>query len=108
MTMVPRTGPFSASSARATTSWYHRGKSSDRAVTAPFLGRGGPGASVGSAMAQTKPGPTPARSAGGQRGGRHGPHLLEVGHPPAAPALALDGVQGPVGPLHEVVDRRPH
>src|SRR6476646_6868173 len=27
MTMVPRTGPFSASSALATTSWYHRGKS---------------------------------------------------------------------------------
>src|SRR4051812_41719861 len=27
MTMVPRTGPFSASSALATTSWYQRGKS---------------------------------------------------------------------------------
>src|SRR3954471_16042076 len=27
MTMVPRTGPLSASSALATTSWYHRGKS---------------------------------------------------------------------------------
>src|SRR5574341_201530 len=27
MTMVPRAGPFSASSARATTSWYHWGKS---------------------------------------------------------------------------------
>src|SRR3954467_8926740 len=27
ITMVPRTGPFSASSALATTSWYHRGKS---------------------------------------------------------------------------------
>src|SRR5215210_765855 len=29
MTMVPRTGPLSASSALATTSWYHLGKSSD-------------------------------------------------------------------------------
>src|SRR5437899_927309 len=28
MTIVPRTGPFSASSALATTSWYQRGKSS--------------------------------------------------------------------------------
>src|SRR5579875_1942600 len=45
ITMVPRTGPFSASSARATTSWYQRGKSvargvsvveaPDRAVTLP-------------------------------------------------------------------------
>ena len=29
MTMVPRTGPLSASSALATTSWYQRGKFSD-------------------------------------------------------------------------------
>src|SRR5579864_4125517 len=29
MTIVPRTGPFSASSAFARTSWYHCGKSSD-------------------------------------------------------------------------------
>src|ERR1700694_2827773 len=32
MTIVPRTGPFSASSARAITSWYHRGKSAAREV----------------------------------------------------------------------------
>src|SRR5215213_854805 len=32
MTIVPRTGPLSASSALATTSWYHLGKSSDFAV----------------------------------------------------------------------------
>src|SRR5579883_3233480 len=36
MTMVPRTGPFSASSARATTSWYQRGKSAARLVSAPL------------------------------------------------------------------------
>ena len=30
MTMVPRTGPFSASSAFAMTSWYHWAKSSAR------------------------------------------------------------------------------
>src|SRR5438105_7191923 len=33
MTMVPRAGPFSASSALATTSWYQRGKSSDWGVS---------------------------------------------------------------------------
>src|SRR4051794_19669096 len=31
--MVPRTGPLSASSALATTSWYQRGKSSDCGVS---------------------------------------------------------------------------
>ena len=35
--MVPRTGPLSASSARATTSWYQRGKSSARGVSAPLV-----------------------------------------------------------------------
>src|SRR6478735_3593657 len=33
MTIVPRTGPLSASSALATTSWYQRGKSSDWGVS---------------------------------------------------------------------------
>src|SRR4051795_8564790 len=33
ITMVPRTGPLSASSALATTSWYQRGKSSDCGVS---------------------------------------------------------------------------
>src|SRR5271168_1091510 len=37
MTIVPRTGPLSAISARATTSWYHRGKSSDRDTIAPLV-----------------------------------------------------------------------
>ena len=36
MTIVPRTGPFSASSALATTSWYQRGKSSACGVKAGF------------------------------------------------------------------------
>src|SRR5271166_4370002 len=36
MTMVPRTGPLSASSARATTSWYQRGKSEALGVSPPF------------------------------------------------------------------------
>src|ERR1700689_3020463 len=35
MTIVPRTGPFSASSAPDTTSWYQRGKSSARDVRDP-------------------------------------------------------------------------
>src|SRR5271169_1300850 len=35
--MVPRTGPFSAISARAMTSWYQRGKSSARVTIAPLL-----------------------------------------------------------------------
>src|ERR1700687_901913 len=32
MTIVPRTGPFSASSAKAITFWYQRGKSAAREV----------------------------------------------------------------------------
>ncbi len=34
--MVPLTGPFSASSALATTSWYQRGKFSDWGVRTAF------------------------------------------------------------------------
>src|SRR5689334_12339590 len=37
MTIVPRTGPFSASSAFATTSWYQRGKSSAWGVSTPAI-----------------------------------------------------------------------
>src|SRR5947207_701363 len=37
MTIVPRTGPFSASSALATTSWYQRGKSSAWGVSTPAI-----------------------------------------------------------------------
>src|SRR4029450_5472107 len=37
MTMLPRAGPFSASSARATTSWYHWGKSSPWGVSTASL-----------------------------------------------------------------------
>src|ERR1700677_3610079 len=37
MTIVPRTGPLSAISARAMTSWYQRGKSSSRDTIAPLL-----------------------------------------------------------------------
>src|ERR1019366_4597610 len=37
MTIVPRTGPLSAISARAITSWYQRGKSSARDTIAPLL-----------------------------------------------------------------------
>src|SRR5262245_49192152 len=38
MTMVPRTGPLSASSAFASTSWYQRGKSSARGVSTRAIG----------------------------------------------------------------------
>src|ERR671919_335401 len=40
MTIVPRTGPLSASSALATTSWYQRGKSSAWAVSTFAIGDG--------------------------------------------------------------------
>src|SRR5262245_3017791 len=40
MTIVPRTGPLSASSAFATTSWYQRGKSSACAVSTFAIGDG--------------------------------------------------------------------
>src|ERR1700740_3252307 len=38
MTMVPRTGPLSANSAFASTSWYQRGKSSARGVSTRAIG----------------------------------------------------------------------
>ncbi len=38
ITMVPRTGPLSASSALATTSWYQRGKFSDWGVSTGLRG----------------------------------------------------------------------
>ena len=38
--MVPRTGPLSASSALATTSWYQRGKSSACGVSTGALAIG--------------------------------------------------------------------
>src|SRR5438132_4333291 len=54
MTMVPRTGPFSASSALATTSWYQRGKSvawgvrtGAFAIPSTLEGGRGPGCLVG-------------------------------------------------------------
>src|SRR6202034_2622093 len=37
MTIVPRTGPLSAISAPATTSWYQRGKSASRDTIAPLV-----------------------------------------------------------------------
>ena len=37
MTIVPRAGPFSASSALAMTSWYQRGKSSPWGVSTGAL-----------------------------------------------------------------------
>src|ERR671911_2950817 len=40
MTIVPRTGPLSASSALASTSWYQRGKSSACAVSTFAIGDG--------------------------------------------------------------------
>ena len=43
MTIVPRTGPFSASSALATTSWYHAGKSSACGVRIGAFAIGGAG-----------------------------------------------------------------
>src|SRR5215218_10495435 len=42
MTMLPRAGPVSASSARATTSWYHWGKSSPWGVSTASLATVGP------------------------------------------------------------------
>ena len=65
--MVPRTGPLSASSARATTSWYQRGKSSARGVSPPLA--------------------APARSASGRA--RSWAAGYRVG--PGAPGTALGG-----------------
>ena len=56
MTIVPRTGPFSASSALATTSWYQRGKSvfgsvTNRVGTTRIVGTAGRSRSRASATA---------------------------------------------------------
>src|SRR5215218_10396551 len=69
MTMLPRAGPVSASSARATTSWYHWGKSSPWGVSTASLatcvpppsGSRGPRRS----LLEQRPGEVPA-VAGGQ------------------------------------------
>src|SRR5436309_15999382 len=67
MTMVPRTGPFSASSALATTSWYHLGKSSDWGVnTALAMGRRGYRQGVGTRV-RFSPAPTGYLHVGGAR-----------------------------------------
>ena len=47
MTIVPRTGPFSASSALARTSWYQRGKSVSWGVRTLCLATVGAAFSVG-------------------------------------------------------------
>src|SRR5687767_3026877 len=74
MTIVPRTGPLSASSALATTSWYHLGKSSDFDVNTALAmgGRGyrdrgerGPKRSGGPELrAAQRPGPILASADG--------------------------------------------
>src|SRR5215210_5837744 len=67
MTMVPRTGPLSASSALATTSWYHLGKSSDFAVkTALAMGCQATVARV-SVRVRFSPAPTGYLHVGGAR-----------------------------------------
>src|SRR5436305_3037176 len=67
MTSVPRTGPFSASSALATRSWYHLGKSSDWGVnTALAMGRRGYRQGVGTRV-RFSPAPTGYLHVGGAR-----------------------------------------
>src|SRR3954454_2769701 len=67
MTMVPRTGPLSASSALATRSWYHFGKSSDWGVnTALAMGRRGYRQGVGTRV-RFSPAPTGYLHVGGAR-----------------------------------------
>src|SRR5438270_994319 len=75
MTIVPRTGPLSASSALATTSWYHRGKSSDCDVNTPLAmgGRGYRGTGEGPCPFLTGPDGLPPR-----RGGPDGAVQLAV------------------------------
>src|SRR5919107_101753 len=71
ITIVPRTGPLSASSALATTSWYQRGKSSARGVRTGALaiggeatgGGGGAVAGDGAAVTGRRPAPAGRRAA---------------------------------------------
>src|SRR5579875_3624590 len=59
MTMVPRTGPLSASSAWVTTSWYQRGKSLARGVRGEAMDKGG---------YVSEPGPRHGRERRGEEG----------------------------------------
>src|SRR5262245_26709588 len=108
MTMLPRAGPFSASSARATTSWYHWGKSSPWGVSTASLATMGPppsrvGGSGGSLLEQ---GPSEVPAVDGGQGmvvpeePEHVQHQLPGPVPGLAGAFA-DGVeqggQGGVG-----------
>src|SRR5918993_2950591 len=63
MTILPRTGPFSASCALDRTSWYHRGKSSAWGVSTFAIGRGW----------YRPPGAAPSAGAGGDRERGGGP-----------------------------------
>src|SRR6266536_1368588 len=68
MTMVPRAGPFSASSARATTSWYHWGKSFPWGVSTALLATAGGlldlAAAVAGSLLEQRRGQLPAVAAG--------------------------------------------
>src|SRR6266542_2714971 len=68
MTMVPRAGPFSASSARATTSWYHWGKSFPWGVSTALLATAGGlldlAAAVPGSLLEQRRGQLPAVAAG--------------------------------------------
>src|SRR5487761_287340 len=121
MTIVPRTGPFSASSARATTSWYQRGKSTARGVSAPLPALGVEGPAAGAVMgaertnAHSRP-PSSARRAGRQRTGgrrlRRGvPEGSRAGGPVAvrgvAPADPVDPQLRRVGVCALLVEQLP-
>src|SRR4051812_27467552 len=108
ITIVPRTGPLSASSAFATTSWYQRGKSSERGVSTGALamaaeatGPGSPapsgfdrppGAPMAGALApaiRSLPQRVTGRSVGS---GAHVPLELEVGFLVQVVFVAADAV----------------
>src|SRR5215218_904310 len=100
MTMLPRAGPFSASSARATTSWYHWGKSFPWGVsTASLATMGSASLSLtGSERSLLEQGPGQRPAVGGGQGVVVAQQAEDVQHQPpglvagVAGALA-DGVQ---------------
>src|SRR5262245_13622744 len=120
MTMVPRAGPFSASSAFATTSWYQRGKSSPWGVSTGALAMAAEGTGdplpgrgyVSSPLLAPDPpgmgGGSGARSAG-SAGGRPGDagEAGEVGVVGDDARPVLDGQRRQVGIVDDVPAKAP-
>src|ERR687898_1687536 len=116
MTIVPRTGPLSASSALASTSWYQRGKSSACAVSTFAIGDGSyrPARFLPERVAAgSDSGPGPGGTRDRPADAIEGAAVELVGHHCLLARAAVGGVVGVMGPRdldlaagHREVDHR--